>query len=186
MAAVFTIIMMTASIGNTMGIFDFFKGKGKQPELMASGSYDVSIPEERFVCADVRIDGKPHVCVLNEALMEVYPKEPFRWYLSLIMCFENTVGEDMPDKEDTVKMQDFIDYLCERLAADSKHPNALFLGRITGNGETQAMWYVNNPGLANAFLQSLIKSGRYPFHFEFVMEEDPDWAEAHYWLDPLK
>ncbi|MDE5872050.1 MAG: DUF695 domain-containing protein [Muribaculaceae bacterium] len=169
-----------------MGIFDFFKGKGKLPELMASGSYDVSIPKERFVCADVRIDGKPHVCVLNEALMEVSPKEPFRWYLSLILDYENSVGDGMPDKEDTVKMQDFIDYLCERLAGDSNQQNAVFLGRVTGNGETQAMWYVNNPGLANAFLQSLIKSGKYPFHFEFVMEEDPDWAEAHYWLDPLK
>ena len=114
------------------------------------------------------------------------PKEPFRWYLSLIMKFENTVGDDMPDKEDTVKMQDFIEYLCEHLAADRNHPNAIFLGRVTGNGETQAMWYVNNPGLANAFPQSLIKSGKYPFHFEFVMEADADWDEAHYWLDPLK
>ncbi|MDE6696078.1 MAG: DUF695 domain-containing protein, partial [Muribaculaceae bacterium] len=126
-----------------MGIFDFFKGKEKQPKLKASGSYEVSIPEERFVCADVRIDGKPHVCVLNEALMEVSPKDPFRWYLSLIMRFENCVGDDMPDKEDIVKMQDFIEYLCKHLAGDDNHPNALFLGRVTGNCETQAMWYVN-------------------------------------------
>ena len=40
--------------------------------------------------------------------------------------------------------------------------------------------------MASDFLQSLIKSGNYPFHFEFVMEADPDWKEAHYWLDPLK
>ena len=169
-----------------MGLFDFFKGKRRQPGLMASGSYDVHIPEDRFVCANVGIEGKPHVCVLNEAVMEVTPKEPFRWYLSLILGYDQTVGEDMPDKEDTVRMEDFCDYLCERLASDSSHPNALFLGRVTGNAATHMMWYVNNPGLANAFLQSLIESGRYPFHFEFVMEEDPNWNEAHYWLDPLK
>lgn len=82
LAGIFVMIIVAASTGNIMGIFDFFKSK-KQPELMSSGSYEVFIPEERFVCADVRIDGKPHVCVLNEALMEVSPKEPFRWYLSI-------------------------------------------------------------------------------------------------------
>lgn len=172
-----------------MGIFDFFKGKGKkgsEPKVRASGSYDVKIPEERLVAANVYLDGKPYVCVLNEAILELTPKEPFRWFLSLILSFENTVGDDMPDKEDTVKMQDFIDDLCERLTEDKNHPNVVFLGRVTGNGETHAMWYVNNPDKANDFLQSLISSGKYPFHFEFVMEPDPDWEEAHFWLDPLK
>ncbi len=90
----------------------------------------------------------------------------------------------MPDHEDTVKMQDFVDYLCKHLAADKDHPNAIFLRRVTGNGETQAMWYVNNPEEANDFLQSVISSKNYTFQFDFVME--PEWKEAHYWLDPLK
>ena len=189
MAGIFVMIMMGASTGNIMGIFDFFKGKGKkerESKVMASGRYDVYIPEERLVAANVSLEEKPYVCVFNEAILELTPKEPFRWYLSLILSFENTVGDAMPDKEDTVKMQDFTDYLCEYLAIDKNHPNAVFLGRVTGNGYTQAMWYVNNPEKANGFLQSLIKSGNYPFHFEFVMEADPDWKEAHYWLDPLK
>ena len=181
------VIFAVTTMISGMGIFDFFKGKGKDnPNVKTSGSYVVTIPEERFVAANVHINGKPYVCVLNEAIMELTPKEPFRWYLSLILSFENTFGEDMPDRENTVKMQDFTDYLCEQLAADKNHPNAVFLGRVTGNGETQAMWYVNNPEKANTFLQSLISSEKYPFQFEFVMEPDPDWNEAHYWLDPLK
>lgn len=182
-----TVIFTVTTMISGMGIFNFFKGKGKNDsKVKTSGSYAVMIPEERFVGADVHINGKPYVCVLNEAIMELTPKEPFRWYLSLIMSFENTLGEDMPDRENTVKMQDFTDYLCDQLAADKNHPNAVFLGRVTGNGETQAMWYVNNPEKANTFLQSLISSEKYPFQFEFVMEPDPDWNEAHYWLDPLK
>ncbi len=172
-----------------MGIFDFLKGKAKKegmPALNASGSYAVTIPEESFVGATVTIDGKPHVCLFNIAILEVAPKDPFRWYLSLVLRYDNTVGHDMPDKEQTVKMQGFIDDLCEKLAIDQDHPNAIFLGNVTGDGHTQAMWYVNNPGIANTYLQALIASGRYPFHFEFVMEPDPDWEEAHYWLDPLK
>ena len=53
MAAVFTIIMMTASTGNIMGLFDFFKGK-KPPMLKTSGSYDVSILEESS-CAQMSV-----------------------------------------------------------------------------------------------------------------------------------
>lgn len=117
-----------------MGIFDFFKGKKNQPELMVSGSCEVYIPEERLVGADVQLDGKPYVCVLNEAIMDLTPKEPFRWYLSLIICFGHTVGDDMPDNDDTVRMQDFSDYLSKELASDKDHPNAIFLGRVTGNG----------------------------------------------------
>ncbi len=172
-----------------MGIFDFFKGTGKKvetPKVKASGHFEVQIPEERLVAANIQLDGKPYVCVFNEAIMELTPKEPFRWYISLILQFDKTVGDDMPDHEDTVKMQDFVDYLCKHLAADKDHPNAIFLGRVTGNGETQAMWYVNNPEEANDFLQSVISSKNYPFQFDFVMEPDPEWKEAHYWLDPLK
>ncbi len=172
-----------------MGIFDFFKGKvkkGEEPKVKAFGHCEVHIPEERLVAANVRLDGKPYVCVFNEAIMELSPKEPFRWYLSLILDYVNTVGDDMPDKEDTIKMQDFSDFLCKNLSVDEDHPNALFLGRVTGDGQTQIMWYVNNPEEANDFLQSVISSKNYPFQFDFVMEPDPDWKEAHYWLDPLK
>ena len=172
-----------------MGIFDFFSKKRKQefePQVRASGSYDVTIPEEKYVVANVQLDGKPYVCVLNDAITALTPKDPFQWYLSLVIHFENHVGDDMPDKEDTVKMQDFSDFLCSRLTDDKNHPNALLLGRITGDGKTQIMWYVNNPEKANSFLQALISSKNYPFQFDFVMQPDPDWKEAHYWLDPLK
>lgn len=172
-----------------MSIIRFLKGEKKiegETEMKVSGSYEVTIPKERLVAADIRLNGKPYVCVLNESLTELSPKEPFRWYLSLILQYEKVVGDNMPDKEDTVKMQDFSDDLCKALTANKEHPNALFLGRVTGDGETQLMWYVNNPEKANDFLQSLILSGNYPFQFDFVIEPDPDWNEAHYWLDPLK
>lgn len=153
------------------------------PKVKASGEYKVYIPEEQLKATTTELDGLPYVCVLNNSLLDLDPKIPFRWYLSLIILYEKTVGDEMPDKKDTETMQNFTDYLRDALAGDKTHPNALFLGRITGGGKTQVMWYVNNPEKANTFLQELIESKRFPLHFEYVMEEDPQFKEAHWWLD---
>lgn len=117
--------------------------------------------------------------------MEIEPKIVFGWFLSIIVEYDKTVGYDMPDKEDTVKMQDFFDRLSSALAIDPEHPNAVFMGRVTGDGHSQFMWYVNNPELADNYLQNLIKSKEYPLQFNYEMALDKEWKEAHFWLDPL-
>ena len=170
-------------------MWNFWKRASKEKKsskVEAKGEYSVYIPEESFVTATADMDGKPYVCVLNRSLLDVTPKEVFRWYLSIIFRYENTVGDEMPDNEMTEVMQNFTDYLHDYLAVDKAHPNALFLGRVTGGGKTQVMWYVNNPEMANEQLQDMIDSGRYSLHFEYVMHEDPDFKEAHWWLDSLK
>lgn len=151
-----------------------------------TGEIEVHLPKEELVATRLSLEGKPHVGVFNSGIMQLEPKEAFSWYLSLIIDYAKTVGEEMPLNDDTVKMQDFSDLLSEKLAIDSIHPNALFLGRVTGEGQTQIMWYVNNPELAHEYLQGLIDSGDYPFEFEYQMTHDKDWKEAHFWLDPLK
>lgn len=157
----------------------------KTAEQRNTKVFNVIIPDERYVTATYEDDGKPYVCVFNEGIMALTSKGAFPWYLSLIIDYDNLEGERMPDNKSTVIMQDFCDMLTERLAIDKQHPNALFLGRRTGDGFTQMMWYVNNPELANKYLQTLIDSKTYPFNFEFQMSQDSDWEEAHYWLDPM-
>ena len=178
-------ILNTIDVNDDMGIFDIFKGKSGAKKDTKEKAYDVHIPEERLIGAVTEISDKPYVCVFNGALLEVSPKTPFRWYLSLIIRYDDVDASDMPNSDDTSKMEDFIDYLCDKLNLDKLHPNALFLGRVTGDSKTQAMWYVYNPEIANEFLQGIISSGNYPLHFEFVMEQDPEWEQAHFWLDPL-
>lgn len=146
--------------------------------------FKVLLPgEPRYTVANFVIESKHYVGVFNTSIMELSPKEVFGWYLSLIVSFDN-IGS-MSDKEATIKMQDFSDKLTENLAADPDHPNALFLGRVTGDGHTQMMWYVNNPEQAHNYLQRLIDSRKYPFEFDYEMSLDKEWKEAHYWLDPI-
>lgn len=168
-----------------MGFFDFFKNRKTDKNISTSGEFTVKLPEERFASAEFRLSGKPYIGVFNTGIMELEPKEVFGWYLSLIIGFEKTVGSDMPDRETTSMMQDFCDSISDGVAADRSHPNALFLGRVTGGGQTQMMWYVNNPRVADDYLRRLIDSKEYPFQFSYEMSFDGEWKEAHYWLDPL-
>ena len=151
-----------------------------------SKQYLVNIPKERIICADMQLNNKPYVGVFNEAIMELQPKHIFGWYLSIIIDYESKANNGMPYTEDSAKMQDFCDCISTKLANDPEHPNALFLGRVTGDGYTQMLWYINNPEIANNCLQSLIKSNSYPFHFNFEMTQDIEWNEAHFWLDHKK
>ena len=145
----------------------------------------IILPQERLTGVDMRIDGKPFVGVFNKGLSDFGYKDVFRWYLSLIINYGRTVENGMPDRDDTCTMQTFSDALTEGLSEKADHPNVLFLGRVTGDGFTHIMWYVNNPDAADKYLKKLIDSKNYPFDFEYVMTSDPEWHEAAYWLKPL-
>lgn len=145
----------------------------------------VLIPEESLKAVDLILDSIPYVGVFNTGIMELTHKDVFGWFLSIIIDYTHTVGDDMPDVEDTKRIQDFADLLSENLKVDNDHPNALFLGRVTGDSHTQMMWYVNDPEQAVEYLQSLIESGDYSLEFDYEMSYDGEWNEAHFWLDPL-
>lgn len=149
-------------------------------------SVKIILPRERLAAVDMRIDGKPFVGVINEGLLDFSHKDVFGWYLSLIIDYEKTVGEGMPDQDDTRVMQTFSDALTRDLSGNPDHPNVLFLGRFTGDGHTQLIWYVNNPETADKYLKGLIESNNYPFDFEYEMTSDPEWSEADYWLNSFR
>lgn len=175
---------------NTMGLLDLFKKKNEQnndssAQLKISDNYLVELPKEEYSATEFMLNNKPFVGVFNIGIMKLNPKVAFGWYLSLIIEFKETIGSDMPIKKDSSKMQKFVEKLSKGVAGNKKRPNAIFLGRITGDGHTQAMWYVNNPETAHEYLQKLISSDKYPFDFNYEMTFDKEWKEAHYWLDPI-
>lgn len=164
----------------------FFNFREKKPQKGAD-NVEVYIPKcDTFTSAVMVLDGKPLVGVFNANILQLSPKIVFGWYLSLAIGYDTTVGDDMPPSDVVQKMQDFSDLLNEKLADDPSHPNAIFLGRVTGNGHTEIMWYVNNPEKANLYLQSLIESHDYPFDFDYQMSYDPEWGNADFWLKPLQ
>lgn len=158
---------------------------GHPDKIFVGPAKHFTVPETALAAGEAYLDGKRFVCLTNASLCEFEHKEYFRWYLVVEILYDKLAHQGMPQNDDIVKMQDFFDDLDDNLLIDRSHPNALLLGRITGDGASQSMWYVNNPELANAYLQGLIKSKKYPFDFYFEMVQDPEWKEGLYWLTPL-
>lgn len=145
----------------------------------------IKVPEIKIYGVNfIDEDEKPYVGLINTALLDVTPHNAFQWLLSLTLFYEYTMGCDMPDNNDIILMQDFLDELDINLVIDEKNPNAVFLARYTGDGSTRTMWYVRDPEIANTYLQNIINEGNYPFQFQFIMSKDEVWQEAHYWIDP--
>lgn len=151
----------------------------------SNDSVRLILPDERLVAVDMRIDDRPYVGVLNSGLQGFDHKDVFGWLLSITIDYDNTIGQGMPDKDDTLKMQNFSDALSTGLAGDQNHPNVLLLGRITGDGYTEIMWYVNNPDEADSYLKTLIDTKAYTLDFSYEITSDPTWEEAAYWLQAL-
>lgn len=149
------------------------------------GRIRLVIPGEQLIAIDLKIDGKPYVGVINRGLANFSHKDVFGWYLSLIIDYDKTAGEGMPDEEDTLKMQDFYDCLAKGLEGSPEHPNVLFLGRVTGDGYTEIMWYANDPETAHEYLQRVIEEKTYPFEFDYEIKADLSWSKADYWLKIL-
>lgn len=190
MGAVFIGVCVVAALA--ISVFAM-RGKREIKKECASGESKIDaqfyskvyVPEEKFAGVEFNLEGKPLVGILNPEALKLEPKIAFRWFLSILISYKDTVGEDMPNSVDVLRIQSFGEQLDKNIKDDKRHPNAVFVGRITGNGQTQMMWYVNNPELANHYLQNLISSEKYPFEFIFEMYADDDWKEGHYWLDPL-
>lgn len=183
-------ILSIISIIIIMGIFDIFgnfksfkKQDNRNQAAIRTEIYNVHIPEEQFGVADFMENGMPHVACMNCNLLKLEPKEAFRWYLSVAVEIKNPNGYGMPVGNEVVDLQDFCDELDSKIKETTDHPNAAFLGRVTGEGFVHCMWYVNNPDKAHSLLQNIIENQNPTFNFEYEMTQDPDWSQAHYWLD---
>lgn len=144
---------------------------------------EIQIPEEQFGVAEFFHDRMPHVVCMNLSILEVEPKQSFAWYLSLVVPVKEPNESGMPDGDEVIDLQDFCERLDLKIKYSIEHPNAVFLGRITGKGFMQCMWYVNNPETTHSLLQRIIENEDFQFDFEYEIHHDPEWEQAHCWLD---
>lgn len=152
----------------------------------ASNVFAVNLPkEDTFSFGTFENEGKKYMFVLNGETLKIENKEVFGWFLNLCIAIENHDDYGMPGSEELEKLQDFVDYLDAIVKTDNKiNPNAICIGRVTGNSMVQCFWQVYNPEVAHNALQKVIDSDP-EFRFLYEMDQDLKWENAHYWLDPL-
>lgn len=169
---------------------NLYAGKAKRngpakDKVSAGGTwYEVTLPTEKYVLAHAQIDGETHVAMLNQGMVGYEPKAAFPWFLSLIIEYD--IPTDTPLPADPVPMmQDFVERIDDAIKFHGDAPNALFVGRVTGGGITQAMWCVRDPEPVHQYLKDIIISEDFPIHFQYQMALDSGWTQANYWLEPL-
>lgn len=145
--------------------------------------FKVLIPDENYSILDFRQDELPGIAVVNTALRAFEPKEVFAWHLSIMVQLEEMVENGMPSKSEVAIIDDFGDYLDEKIKGENKEkPNALFLARITWNSTRELIWRVYDPEIADEFLKDLINNGNPIRGFDYRMEEDEEWKLTEWHL----
>ena len=149
--------------------------------------FRVLIPDEEYQIIEFKQENLPAVGVINLSLIEFEPKEVFSWHCSIMMHFENFSENGMPANNDALIAERFEDFLSENIiGADKEKPNALFLARITWNETRELIWRVYNAKIVNNFLEKIIDEKKYPFQFDYRIDDDEEWKLAERHLQSVK
>lgn len=161
----------------------FFNFKKKKSPLGAM----LTIPEEAYSYLRMKSpeSGKPLSVIVNTSLVDFQYRPFFGWQCVVWIEYDEdgTSGQPIdPDEFDC--LNHFFDRLDAMLKADSDHPNALFHVRITGDGMAECVWMLNDPDKASDALDDLIHSGDHEMQFQYKIEQDRNWEQYSYFLDP--
>jgi|SRR5215217_1349256 len=149
--------------------------------------FRVLIPDEEYQIIEFKQEDLPAVGVVNLSLIEFEPKEVFSWHCSIMINFENFIENGMPANNDVLIAEKFEDFLSENIkGADKEKPNALFLARITWNETRELIWRVYNAKIVNEFLEKIIDEKKYPFQFDYRIDDDEEWKLAEWHLQSVK
>lgn len=163
-------------------MLDKLFGKNKKNGLKAN-EVRVVLPEESYTLIEYKQDDLPCIAVINTGLRGFEHTDIFRWYLSVIIDFEELIDNGMPSEEERAMVDPFCKQLDEEIKAEG---NALFLVRETWNKTRRLAWMVYDPEVAHKHLQYIIEYQRYPRPFDYRMEEDIGWGQPEWYLSAIK
>lgn len=151
------------------------------------GEFRVLIPEEEYQIIEFKQENLPGIGVINLSLIEFEPKEVFSWHCSIMINFENLIENGMPTNKDVLDAEKFEDFLSENIKGINKEkPNALFLARITWNETRELIWRVYDAEIVNEFLKKIINEKKYPFEFDYRIDNDEKWKLADWHLQSVR
>ena len=169
---------------NSEVIFVLSKIFGRKKEkALKEDEVRIVLPEESYALIQYVSEDLPCVAMVNAALADFAHQDIFRWHLSLIIHFEEVIDQGMPSEPERELVDPFCDELERDIAAGG---NALFLVRETWNKTRRLVWMVYDPEIAHQYLQNILEHHQHPRPFDYRIEEDRDWEQAHWYLQTAK
>jgi hypothetical protein len=143
----------------------------------------IVLPEPRYTLFNATREGLPEVISVNDSLLSFSHGEIFPWHLRISLKAKKLSDNGMPTPDESKLLFKITDHLEEVILSGITEfgaPNALFLARSTWNGWRELYFYIHDPEIAHIALQGLIDAGKHKCHWEYIMEDDPQWAKAGY------
>jgi hypothetical protein len=146
-------------------------------ELVVMNAYEP--PEEAHTLIEFRQRNLPGFAIVNAALKDFEPKAVFSWHLSVLIVYDDKVGDQLPSPNE----QDLLYAFEDRLdLAFKQNGDALFLARVTHDGRREIIWRTRNPEAADSVLRDMIREKSYPSGFDYRIDRDLKWEKAKWYL----
>ncbi len=143
----------------------------------------IVLPEPHYTLFNATREGLPEVMSVNGALLSFPHAEIFPWHLRISLKAKKLADNGMPTPNESKLLFKITDHLEDMILSGITEfgaPNALFLARSTWDCWRELYFYIHDPEIAHANLQTLIEAGRHKRHWEYIMEDDPQWTKAGY------
>jgi hypothetical protein len=110
-------------------------------------------------------------------------KHQFPWFVRITLPLKECNENGHPTEEEAEALNTFEDYLESVLKARSiTH----YIGRTTLYKKRELLYYVNDPIVAKAALEEVIKGSDAWRKFQFAVENDAAWRQVAYFLEKAK
>ena len=129
----------------------------------------------------------PAVVVVNDALEGFGHRDVFAWHLTITIKAERLAKNGMPTKAESSVLDeigDRIEEVLDRNTTEHGSANALFLARVTCDGQRELEYRIHDPELVNAALERCTKAFR-EREWSYEMHGDDEWADAQPFLELL-
>ncbi|MGB1038188.1 MAG: DUF695 domain-containing protein [Bacteroidia bacterium] len=168
-----------------MGLFKklFNKKNKNENSRLESNEIRVFFPEEAYSTIEFNQDDLPGIGVIADSLKQFKERKVFGYHLSVVIYYNDLIENGMPSQKEREETDPFCEYLEDLLKGDNpKHPNGLFLGRLTWNKTRELIWKIHDPEIADKELKRIIETEEHPLPFDYRMDPDSNWELSKHLL----
>jgi len=135
-------------------------------------------PGEEFSLLELTDENQLFIALINMAYKGYRYKAKYPWFLSISIPLINPSENGLPNKNDSRDLDKFEDSITEKLFSTG---NSQYIGRITGEGYRELLYYLDMPQEKVRLLDKIIESNE-SRSFAYRCEKDFEWKFVNIYL----
>ena len=123
-------------------------------------------------------DGHPLFATVDSGLLDRSIQSTFPWFLSISTTLKHPTEDGLTTNQEASELNDWEDSLQKSFAGQCRF---VYVGRVTWNGKTQLLYYLDKPDCVGPKLKKFADSNPEPV-FDFKCERDEHWERVAMYL----